>query len=234
MKNISLPSRDTYRRRLIEKIESVIKPMRWKAHFFLHGEHSDSTTYTFGLNSVHCLPQSTELKDFEEDLTRIIENIKCRKVHDQFLSTLSNDLKKVRQSSNFMIFADKTWNLYQMDAQTYDKLLTESITKSYQLGDEKTVDDINQELQEVTNKLKIADRIETMAKRATFVTLKDHKENFDNHPTCRLTNPAKSELGKVSKTILYRINNDIRSGTLVNQWKNSAEFINWLLILNSK
>ena len=32
-----IPSRNNYLRNLIEKAESVLKPMRWKAHFFLKG-----------------------------------------------------------------------------------------------------------------------------------------------------------------------------------------------------
>jgi hypothetical protein len=66
-----------------------------------------------------------------------------------------------------------------------------------------------------------------MVKREAFVTLKDHKENFDSHPKYRLINPAKSELGKVSKVILDAINNNIRSIIKVNQWKNSQSVIEW-------
>ncbi len=36
-----------------------------------------------------------------------------------------------------------------------------------------------------------------------FISLKDHKENFENNPKCRLINPAKSESGKLSKIILF-------------------------------
>ena len=39
----------------------------------------------------------------------------------------------------------------------------------------------------------------------SFITIKDHKENFDNHPTVRLINPTKNELGRVSKLILDKI-----------------------------
>ena len=38
-----------------------------------------------------------------------------------------------------------------------------------------------------------------MAKREASITLKDHKENFKNSLPCRLINPAKSEMGLVSK-----------------------------------
>jgi hypothetical protein len=59
------------------------------------------------------------------------------------------------------------------------------------------------------------------------VTLKDHKPNFTNSPTCRLINPSKSEIGIVSKQILERINNKIIAATKLNQWKNTASVINW-------
>ena len=36
-----------------------------------------------------------------------------------------------------------------------------------------------------------------------FITLKDHKENFANKPTVRLINPAKNEIGRLSKSILW-------------------------------
>ena len=35
----------------------------------------------------------------------------------------------------------------------------------------------------------------------TFITLKDHKENFNNNPTISYMNPAKNELGRISKAI---------------------------------
>ena len=50
-----------------------------------------------------------------------------------------------------------------------------------------------------------------MAKRDAFITIKDHKENFPSNVKCRLINPSKGELGKVSKVILDNINNNIRS-----------------------
>ena len=73
-----------------------------------------------------------------------------------------------------------------------------------------------------------------MAETEAFITLKDHKENFDSHPKCRLINPAKSELGRVSKVILDSINHEIRSTTNVNQWKNTQSVINWFTNIEHK
>lgn len=35
-----------------------------------------------------------------------------------------------------------------------------------------------------------------------FIALQDHEENFQSNSKCRLINPKKNELGKVSKVIL--------------------------------
>ena len=51
--------------------------------------------------------------------------------------------------------------------------------------------------------------METNEKGNSFITIKDHKENFDNHPTVQLINPAKNELGRISKLILDKINKKI-------------------------
>ena len=38
-----------------------------------------------------------------------------------------------------------------------------------------------------------------------FISLKDHKENFQNNPTVRLIYPAKNGLEKISKVFLDKI-----------------------------
>ena len=52
----------------------------------------------------------------------------------------------------------------------------------------------------------ILDRMDIITKNTYFITLKDHKENFLNNPTVRLMQPAKNELGGISKAILHNIN----------------------------
>ena len=43
LKNIPVPTLSSYKLRLIEKTESVIKRMRWKAHYFLKVDSNDET-----------------------------------------------------------------------------------------------------------------------------------------------------------------------------------------------
>ena len=64
--------------------------------------------------------------------------------------------------------------------------------------------------------------------------MKDHKEDFRTKPTCRLINPAKSELGKISKNILEEINTKLRSTLGLNQWKSTKSVIEWFSNIDSK
>ena len=65
---------------------------------------------------------------------------------------------------------------------------------------------INMEAKNIANTYKLAERIDHLPKTECFITLKDHKENFYNKPTCCLNNPTKNELGKISKQMVERIN----------------------------
>ena len=62
------------------------------------------------------------------------------------------------------------------------------------------------------------------------ITLKDYKPNYTTNPKCRLINPSKSELGKVSEFLIEKVNTIIRDKSLVNQWIDTGTVINWLLV----
>ena len=102
-----------------------------------------------------------------------------------------------------------------------------NITKSYKKAHNDTAQKIQQEDKKITVKLGIDDRVDITAKKEAFITLKDHKPNFANKPTCTLINPTKSEIGKISKQILDRINKKVVAATKINQWKNTSSVIKW-------
>ena len=65
------------------------------------------------------------------------------------------------------------------------------------------------EAKSISIELNISNRVERIAGSPAFVTLKDHKNNFRSNPKCRLINPSKKKLGKVSKQLAEKINSDI-------------------------
>ena len=48
-------------------------------------------------------------------------------------------------------------------------------------------------------------------KQNCFIALKDYKLNFQNNPTVKFLNRTKDELGRISKTILDKINVNLRN-----------------------
>ena len=127
LKNIPLPKPDDFRRCMIEKVESLITRMRWKTHFLMSGEdNSKNNSPHFGFKSTKTPPQVQELKPFENDMYKMIETLEFKKVHDPFLTTIQEDIKKIKSSKNVYVFADKTRNLYEMDPPKYNQLLTEN------------------------------------------------------------------------------------------------------------
>ena len=54
-------------------------------------------------------------------------------------------------------------------------------------------------------------------KSNAFVTLKYHKENLQSNPKYSLINPAKSEIGKVSKFFIENTNTKVREMSSINQ-----------------
>ena len=83
------------------------------------------------------------------------------------------------------------------------------------------------EAKHISKKLDLDNRIECLAKNPAFISLKNHKPNFQSTSPCRLINPSKSDIGKISKSILDRTNQNLRHKQPFNQWKNSANVIDW-------
>ena len=133
-----------------------------------------------------------------------------------------------------LIPADKTNNLHELTADEYSKLLTENISKTYKKSNLSTIYTNNAEAKVIAQDLKIDLRIEQYNQKQSFFTLKDHKENFKNNPKCRLINPAKSEIGIVSKEYIDSINKIIREKTNVNQWRNTDAVITWFQNIENK
>lgn len=236
MKNIPIPPRNSYLKKLIEKTEKVIKRMRWKAFFSEQNktDRNNNESSHFGFKSKKCPPQNEDLNNFEADVYDMIKNIEFRQVRDDFQDQLQHDIKRINNSTKAFIPADKTVNYYEVDKATHNKLLKDSITSTYKKANTNTITTINDEAKGIATSLNIDDRAERMAERQAFITLKDHKDNFQNRPTCRLINPAKSEIGRISKEILEKINTTVRQKTSLNQWKNSLSVINWFSSIQHK
>ena len=132
LKNVSLPNKDTYRKNLIQNVESFTKRIRQKA-FFIERQCKDSNEITanFGFKSVKIPPKNENLNEFESDLYDMVQNIEFEKVKSNFQIQLSNDVKNIKNNPNLLVPADKTNNVYELTIEEYNKLLIENISKKY-------------------------------------------------------------------------------------------------------
>ena len=90
------------------------------------------------------------------------------------------------------------------------------------------------EAKSISTKLKISDRFERIARTPSFVTLKEHKDNFRSNPTCCLINPSKNQLGKVSKQLVEKKNYDIIEKLQLSQWRNTNAVLKWFNNITDK
>lgn len=227
LKNIPIPNNDTYMKCMVDKVDNFIKRLRWKAFFFEHPESTNTDKNNFNFKSEKTPPQHDGITPFENDLYELIKNIKFSDVNHKFQSQLNKDINTIKSSNTIFVQADKSTNLYQVKMKDYKKLLVDNVTATYQETERSDVDNINMCAKIIASKLDLDDRIEALSEQNAFITIKDHKPNFPNNLKCRLINPSKSEIGKISKQLLDNINSNIRNNVDLNQWRNTSAVISW-------
>lgn len=234
MKNIPIPSDEEYIKKLIYMSEHLCRRMRWKAYFYLHPEAHQHNKQTYGFRSRKTPPPILQLQSFEQKLQKLITNVSFRRNASSFQKTLAADAKRIKSSTKLLIPADKTANYYSMEARAYKELLHNAITKDYKKTNTAVKSNIHCEAKSIAKDLDIDDRVAMTTENDAFITLKDHKPNFSTNPSCRLINPTKSEIGKISKQILEKINGEVLNTTKLNLWRNTNAVINWFKNINCK
>ena len=73
--------------------------MRWRAIFFINNNKKSTEDYkegfSYGLKSGRSPPQVNDLIEFEDDLVRIVKELKFCKVKNNFQTKLREDMKQV-------------------------------------------------------------------------------------------------------------------------------------------
>ncbi|XP_044180078.1 uncharacterized protein LOC122961531 [Acropora millepora] len=218
---------------MIAKSEEFLRRVKWKAFHYLNPVTA-AEKETFGFKTKNCPPTIEETRPFEEGMIKLIQNITYKAVKCKFQRALKNDIASVKNENRLFVKADKSTNFYKLDAHEYNRLLNDNVTKTYRKADTKQISDINDEARSISTALHIGDRVESLAMNDAFITLKDHKDNFANRPICRLINPSKTEVGRISKQILEEINRELVIATKVNQWKNTSSVVQWYKQLQNK
>ena len=128
----------------------------------------------------------------------VASSLKFRNTTYDFQKHLKQDISGINSSSDVLIFADKTNNIYKATPEQYKKLLKDSITKTYKKSSDLLEKSITMEAKHIAKKLELSNRIEHIARNATFIiiTLKDHKQNSNSKLPCHIIKFSKANLGK--------------------------------------
>ena len=226
-KNIPCSGKIEYMKKLIQETGKFFHRATWKAHFALDPEAKSSNIRTFGFRTQNAPPHVKELDEFKNAVIEMIRGVQFRSVTNEFQEKLKADTKKIKNTKEIIVKADKTRNFYKVPVSTYDKLLQESITKEYKKAENGEMDQVNLETAKIARTLQIADRMEVYHMTDGYITLKDHKDTWPTKISTRLINTAKTDLGKVAHVILKDINRVVREKTEINQWVSTKDVIQW-------
>ena len=139
-------------------------------------QHQEKERYDFKTRK--CPPQHKDLIPFEENIANMTKKVSFTTTTNQFQNTLRNDIDHIKASKDLLIFADKTRNLYELDKDSYVKLLKDNVRKTYKKTNRQVYNHINLGAKGIASELHIAEKVECMAKTEAFITLKDHKDDF--------------------------------------------------------
>ena len=164
----------------------------------------------------------------------IPDNVSFRRDSNDLQKRMKKDMRDMKNSNKTLTPADKTNNLYRLSKEQYENLKKNAITSTYKKASIKLKEKVDKGGVQYAKKAGVLDRMQINGTNQCFVTLKDHKENFENNPKTRLINPAKNEIGRISKVILDKINKSLKQKLGVNQWKNTASVLDWFKAIRNK
>ena len=87
---------------------------------------------------------------------------------------------------------------------------------------------------EIVTNLELTQRSFETTPTSASVTGKDHKEDYRNYTKCRLTNPYKRDIDKISKKILEPALFVMKQKTQLKKWTNTLEALTWFKQLKNK
>ena len=114
-----------------------------------------------------------------------------------------------------------------MDPKKHEEIMKREIQKDYRKSSTEAFNNVTKDDKKIASKLEIDDRCFKTAPVEAYVTVKDHKPNWQNALPARLINGTKQNLGRASKKILEKIVSKLKYQTKLNQSKNTAPMLQW-------
>ena len=145
-----------------------ITRMCWKA-IYCNSKTNDNSSERYGLKTLKCPKQVKDLVPFKNDLIDMLKVIKFQKIKNQSLTKLKNNIKTVNESKKTLTFANKTLNMYQLNNEEHEELLTNAVTSNYKKLNN-SIKKINMGGKQILKNNKILNCIEIIGENNCFFT----------------------------------------------------------------
>ena len=83
MKNIPLPNRDNYLKKMIHEVQLFFQRSRW-LYFWINQDKQTKKKETYGFKTEKSAPASNEMTHYENDIIHLISNIEYREVTNEY------------------------------------------------------------------------------------------------------------------------------------------------------
>ena len=164
---------------------------------------------------------------FEADMIEMVKEIKFWKMRNNIQQKMCEDMRRIKESDSIFVKPDKSSNLYEIEKGKYKQMMFKEVVKYYRKAPSDLEKELNSEAKMLAHRLGIVDRVEKYNTKNCFITIKDHKSDFKTTPEYRLINPAKTQIGRVSKIIVQDICASLRLALNINQWRITKDCIKW-------
>ena len=122
----SIHGKDFHIKNLISTTVNFMKNLCWRAFFFLNPDTNTTEKETHSFNSTKPAPIIPELKKFENNLARLVQNIQFKHTENKCQQQLRKGLNLIKKDKHLYILAGKTSNYYRIK-----QLVNKSIQKEY-------------------------------------------------------------------------------------------------------
>ena len=123
---------------------------------------------TYGFKTTRLPDPKDSLTSFENAMYNLISNIMFKNHVDSFQKELRNDVKEINSSDGVLVHGDKSNNIYVVPKKSYNKMVDDSVTKTYRKAAANTKNEIDLEGSEIAERLELADRMEVFAEKEPF------------------------------------------------------------------
>ena len=138
MKNIPIPGKWEYKKKLVSATEKFARNISWRAHHYikrhpdkfgirkdLHQDDQEERK-TYGFKSEAKPPKVEQIQPFLEDVYALVKNVEFGFINDKFMEELKEDNESYKATDKVIMFADKSRNLYSIPRDRYEKTFLSS------------------------------------------------------------------------------------------------------------